>query len=114
MKFTLDPANRNVARTGMQIDVARTTLFHFDIAAARASPHRAGYLSRPHIARPGLQADISGEIRQLHVPRPRLQFSTAAKALNGLVSRAATGAQGRVSRDSNVVVDRNITHVHVV
>src|ERR1022692_1928362 len=80
----------------MQVDVARGGFIDLDVAASRATFHRARNLACPYIA------------------RPRLRVHIAACAFNDLISRAAARANGRIRGHTDLVIYRNVAHVHVV
>ena len=114
VKSALHAANGNVARAGMQIDVARPSLFDLDIAAARAAADRAGNLPRPNIARTSLHTQFTGHIRQLCIARSGLQIDVAARAFNDQIARAGMCANDGIGGHRDLVVDRNVFACHVV
>src|ERR1039457_2409965 len=98
----------------MQVDVARGGFIDLDVAASRATFHRARNLACPYIARSRLQTNLAGQFRELHVARPGLRVHIAACAFNDLISRAAARANGRIRGHTDLVIYRNVAHVHVV
>src|SRR5580765_4918449 len=97
----------------MQIDVARSGLFNLDIAATGTASHRARDLPRPHIARSSLNPDLALQVGKSYVARPSLHFGVTARALDSLIARAALGADRRVGRHSDVVINGNVPVIHV-
>ena len=110
----LNAASRNVAGTGMQIDISRSGFFHLNVAAARAASHRTCDPARPHIARTRLQANFPRNPREFHVSRSTLQVDVAAGPFNSLISRAAVRADGRFLRHGDFIIHRNLMSIHIV
>ena len=78
----LNAAHGDVARAGVQIDVARAGFIDFEVAAAgAASAPRPRNFAGADVAGSGLQPNLAGQARQLHIARAGLHVDIAAACL---------------------------------
>src|SRR5579864_67601 len=67
-----------------------------------------------NVARSCLQPDLSGKISQPQITRSALQIGISVRALDRLIARSAARAHRRIRWHGDLVVHRDIAHVHVV
>ena len=67
-----------------------------------------------HIARSGLNAEITRQIRQAHVSRSGFDVDAGVHALNRLIARTGFRPNLRIRGCRDLVVDGNILMVHIV
>src|SRR5262245_2087 len=63
----LHAARRDVSRTRVQVDIARTAFGYLNVAAAGAAMDRARNRTRSYIAGTGLDMNVSREVREIDI-----------------------------------------------
>src|SRR5579864_1649657 len=114
MESAVDAAHGDISRTGVQVNVARAGLVHFNVTAAGAAMHRSRNFAGAHVAGAGLYANLSRQASQLQISRSALEVGITVNALDDLIPRSAVRTQSRIGGNGDVVVHRNVAFVHVI
>src|ERR1700733_5320687 len=107
----LNAAGGDVSRASMQIDVAGCGFLDLNIAAPGATFHRARNLTRPDIARSGLQSNLARKIGELQIARTGFRLHIPVGTLDDLIAGAGACDEHRIHRHADLVVHGDVLHV---